>query len=364
MSIDGQHNFTPGEYIRDELEARGWMQDDLAEIMGRPLKSVNQIIAGTKAITPQTAKELAAAFGTSAELWMNLEIAFRLSKETSDASQIARRSAIFDSVPVREMVRRRWIRDTRDADALGAEVDSFLSSSGFAAAARKSTSYETTTPSQRAWLCRAFQLSERVSAESFDAARAKRLLPKLHALTASEQEARNVPQMLAGMGIRFLVVEHLQRTKIDGAAFWRDGVPVVVLSLRYDRIDCFWHTLVHELSHIFHKDDWAVDDDLVSVDRIGAEGNAAAEVRADSDASNFLIPREVLDSFIARHKPRFSKANIIRFANLHQIHPGIVVGQLQYRKAIKYTHSREMLAPIRQILTDVAFTDGWGHFPG
>jgi addiction module HigA family antidote len=69
--------FPPGEYIRDELEARGWTQVDLAFIIGRPLQTVNEIVAGRKAITPETARGLAEAFGTSAEVWMNLESVYR-----------------------------------------------------------------------------------------------------------------------------------------------------------------------------------------------------------------------------------------------------------------------------------------------
>jgi HTH-type transcriptional regulator / antitoxin HigA len=135
------------------------------------------------------------------------------------------------------------------------------------------------------------------------------------------------------------------------------------VSLRFDRIDAFWHTLCHELSHVLHGDGWAIDDNLISTERIGTEDRGVEEQRADEEASNILVPRAKLESFIVRHRPRFSKVNIIRFANLHQIHPGIVVGQLQHRKAIRFSHSREMLVPIRQLLTDVAFTDGWGHFP-
>jgi HTH-type transcriptional regulator / antitoxin HigA len=70
--------FPPGEYIRDELEARGWTQEDLAEILCRPLRTVNQIILGKVAITAQTAQALGAAFGTSAELWANLEGVYRI----------------------------------------------------------------------------------------------------------------------------------------------------------------------------------------------------------------------------------------------------------------------------------------------
>ena len=62
--------FPPGEFLREELEERNWTQADLAEIMGRPLVLVNEIISGKRSITPETAIGLAAAFGTSAELWM------------------------------------------------------------------------------------------------------------------------------------------------------------------------------------------------------------------------------------------------------------------------------------------------------
>ena len=70
----------PGYFIRKELKARGWTQGDLATIMDRPLQCVNEIVAGKKKITAKTAVGLAAAFGTSAELWMGLENAYRLAK--------------------------------------------------------------------------------------------------------------------------------------------------------------------------------------------------------------------------------------------------------------------------------------------
>ena len=84
--------YPPGAFVRDELEERGWTQKDLAEILGRPLQSVNQIINGRKRITPETAAELAAAFGTSAELWLHLETSFRLSQLGRPDPTIARRA--------------------------------------------------------------------------------------------------------------------------------------------------------------------------------------------------------------------------------------------------------------------------------
>ena len=65
--------FPPGEFLRDELDARGWNQTDFAEIIGKRPGVVNEIIAGKRAVTPETAKLLAAALGTSAQFWINLE---------------------------------------------------------------------------------------------------------------------------------------------------------------------------------------------------------------------------------------------------------------------------------------------------
>jgi hypothetical protein len=41
--------FPPGEFIREELEARGWTQSDLAKILGRPLQAINEIVNGKEA---------------------------------------------------------------------------------------------------------------------------------------------------------------------------------------------------------------------------------------------------------------------------------------------------------------------------
>ncbi len=48
--------FPPGDFIREELEARGWTQEDLARILNRPYQTVNAIVNGRKAITSRTAR--------------------------------------------------------------------------------------------------------------------------------------------------------------------------------------------------------------------------------------------------------------------------------------------------------------------
>ena len=46
---------SPGDFIRDELTARGWTQTDLAQILGRPLPTLNRILQGKHAILPEMA---------------------------------------------------------------------------------------------------------------------------------------------------------------------------------------------------------------------------------------------------------------------------------------------------------------------
>ena len=75
------HVVHPGIYIADELKERDWTQKKLAGIMGRPCAVINQIVNEKKRITARTAIELAEAFGTSAEIWMNLQSDYDLAKE-------------------------------------------------------------------------------------------------------------------------------------------------------------------------------------------------------------------------------------------------------------------------------------------
>lgn len=91
--------FPPGEVIGEELDARGWSQVELADIMGRPPRVVSEIISGKRGITPETAKGLGAAFGTGATFWMNLEGSYQLSKTAHDDESVQRR--VLTSTPTR-----------------------------------------------------------------------------------------------------------------------------------------------------------------------------------------------------------------------------------------------------------------------
>jgi HTH-type transcriptional regulator/antitoxin HigA len=82
---------------------------------------------------------------------------------------------------------------------------------------------------------------------------------------------------------------------------------------------------------------------------------------ADLFATEHMIQRSEIENFIMRVKPMFSKVKIQGFALRQGIHPAIVIGQLQHRGAIHWSHSREFLVKVRDIITSTALTDGWGQ---
>jgi HTH-type transcriptional regulator/antitoxin HigA len=359
--------FAPGEFLSEELETRGWSQTELAEILGRPPRLVNEIIAGKRAITPETAKGLAAAFGTSAQLWMNLETSYQLSKAKISEQEVILRAKLYGKFPVKEMIRRGWIEASENIDVLVQrfleffEMDNLDSEPKFAHAARKTAKEYSTNSSkiQLACLNRAKQIAKAVQIGKFSTQALRNAIPELRLCMGYTDEIRNVSTILAKAGVRLVIVEHLPGSKMDGACFWIDGAPVIALSLRFDRVDNFWFNLFHEIDHILHGE--GKDDPIYEIIEQDAQGLPANEMRANEAAANYCVPKDEMDGFIARVNPLFSKKNIIGFAHRLNIHPGVVVGQLQNRKLIQYSFHREMLEKIRGIVTSSVLTDGFGN---
>jgi HTH-type transcriptional regulator / antitoxin HigA len=369
--------FPPGEFIRDELEARGWEQRDLAEIMGRPERVVSEIIAGKRAITAETAQQLGEAFGTSAQVWLNLEAAYQLHRLGTPDDSVSRRARLYSAAPIKEMVRRGWVVESESVQVMESRVMRFFGVNSlderpnfFAAAARKGTSYEEEfTPAQQAWLFRARQLAESLKPAKFDASSFGSDVSRLRPLLTNPDDVRQVPKVLASLGVRCVVVEHLPETRIDGACFWLDAKsPVVALSVRFDRIDSFWFTLMHELGHVSAGDgrDKALRPDIdlvVESDASNDSTKTPEEVAANRFASSFLVPPAEFEHFIRRVKPLFSKQKIEGFAAVQMIHPGLVVGQLQHRRLIPFANLRASLVKVRGMFLETVLYDGWGMTP-
>ena len=77
----------PGRFLADELEALAMTPTQLATALKVPPNRIYQLLAGKRALTADTALRLSQWFGTSAELWLNLQKLYELrvaERETGD----------------------------------------------------------------------------------------------------------------------------------------------------------------------------------------------------------------------------------------------------------------------------------------
>ncbi|MCO6419847.1 helix-turn-helix domain-containing protein [Siccirubricoccus sp. KC 17139] len=360
----------PGVYIKMELEARGWSQRDLAFILGQTEQQLSPMLSGKRAITPDMARLLGDAFDMPAQFFANLQSLYDLSNAKSPDPAVRTRATLQTTYPVRDMIRRGWIEDG-EASLLQLQIERFFevanddAPSRAVAFAAKRTHYDETPPHQLAWVFRIRQLARQIKVPAFSADRLRAALPRLRALMVEAETAREVPAILAECGVRFVIVEVLPNAKIDGVCTWLDDeAPVIGMSTLYDRLDNFWFVLRHEIEHVLlgHGKATAVGmiDHLVGEG--ASEGNDVAQEErvANLAAADFCVPRQKMDSFYARKHPYFSERDVVGFASLMQLHPGIVVGQLQRRMG-RYDYLRKYQVPVRRHVIERAVTDGWGQ---
>ncbi|MEC5159872.1 MULTISPECIES: HigA family addiction module antitoxin [unclassified Janthinobacterium] len=357
--------FPPGEFLKDELEARGWTQVEFAEIIGKDTRLISEVISGKRSVTPETAMALGEALDTGAEFWMNLESQYQLSKVRPTQTSIARKAALHGKFPVHEMIKRGWIEANKNIEILEKQVFDFFGVAAndeipsFMHAAKK-TSYSDASMLQIAWLCRARSAAMSSPAEKYSESKWSVVWAELREQLEFIDGVRNVASILQKAGIKFVIIEPLPGCKIDGACFWLNkDTPVIALSLRFDRVDNFWHSLFHELDHVKHKE--GMSQPVIDIDIFSTElgGMPPIEVRANEAASQFLVPKKDLEGFIARVNPSFSDDQIVGFSRRMRVHPGIVVGQLQNRKLIPYSFHRKYLEKVRALVTRSAVTDGF-----
>ncbi len=351
---------SPGDFIREELRKRSWSQDDLAQILGRTTSRVSELVKGKQELSPEIALALESVFGVSAQVWLEREATYRLTLATADTRDVGRRARLYDLAPIKEMQKRGWIASCKTVDGLEQELAKFYgvpdlsTEPTLSISMRKSAPDRKLTAAQKAWCFQVRCLAKALVVPRYDESRLPTLMAKLRKLAAFPQEVRKVPLLLASYGIRFVIVEPLSGGGVDGVALWLDEQsPVIGMTIRFDRIDNFWFTLNHEISHVTHRDTFHVDTD--------PQDSNETESRANSDAAAMLIPPDLMKSFILRSSPVYTKEKINQFANRIKIHPGIIVGQLQKRKEIGYNAARDTLVKIRQTVTSTAITDGWGQ---
>jgi HTH-type transcriptional regulator/antitoxin HigA len=340
---------SPGETLQETIEALGMTQVDLAERMGRPKKTINEIVQGKAAITAETALQLERVLRVPADFWLNRENRYREHRaRQSEAATLADDASWARKFPLKKMISYDWIRG---ADDRVSQVRELLSFFGVASRAaweqkwsqvltvrfRKSTFAASDAYAIAAWLQAGELQSRGRECASYDPGRFQEALAAAKALSASRPEdfADRLRQTCSETGVAVAFVRELPRAPIYGATRWLGRArPLLQLSLRYSSDDQFWFSFFHEACHILRHGKKQVFLDF------GPDGQNPLEREADRFAARTLIPESPYQQFARRD--RFSKASIRRFASQVGIAPGIVVGRLQKDGRLPFSHCNDL----------------------
>ena len=345
MSNPIQNQYTPdvvsapGETLLEILEDRGMSQAELAERTGRPKKTINQIIKGKAAITPETAIQFERVLGTPASFWNNRERNYReWLTRLEERKNLADYIPWMKKFPLRAMIKLGWIAEHGDPID---QLEELLQYLGVASPVqwqtmlqgtqwRQSPTFAADPPAVSAWLRQGELAALKIECASFDEERFREGLRQIRGLTTQPPEGfvSEMVRICALAGVAVVFVPEIPGTRTCGATRWLSPTKaLIMLSLRYKTDDQLWFTFFHEAAHILlhGKREVFLEDD----DEISGDVHAREEEEANRFAADFLIPVEELRRFrpLGLH---YSHEDIIDFAQRLGIAPGIVVGRLQH----------------------------------
>lgn len=334
----------PGETIKEMIEFRGMNQSELSTRMGRPGRLVSQLISGKTAITPETACQLEAVLGASAEFWMNLEYAYQL-----DNARAAERRRMEEDAklgfPYSEMAKLGWVPATRDAFERVKNLRGFFNVASLqcvqevqALAWRKAESKKASPEAVAAWLRRGEILAGEARVGNYDAEGFEKAIPMLRSLTVSA-DLTELRTVCARFGVVLVFVPPLSKTYACGVARWlSEGRPVIQLTNRGRYEDILWFTFFHECAHILRHPHRVFIDLGNQEDSCNGKAQESVEQKRDNEADAFaqetLLPAIRYKRFVASMD--FSPVSVRDFALREDIAPAVVVGRLLRENKIQY----------------------------
>ncbi len=344
----------PGEILLEALHDRGVSQSELARRMGRPIKTINEIVNGKAAITPDTAIQLERTLGISASFWNNLESAYREQLARARAeSELESVASWADAFPIKDLVRHKLIDpEPTKTGAVAALLAYFRVGSPTAwekqwlaptASFRGSPAFASSPPAVAAWLRWGEIAAADIQTQPFDAKRFRIALREIRKLTRKDFALirPRVVELCAGAGVALAFTPEFSGTRLSGAARWLSGDKAVIqLSFRHKSDDHLWFSFFHEAHHLLGRK----REDFIDGPTVAADSDDDAERQADRFARDSLLPPADYEGFVAAG--RFTEDAVRAFAKREGIAPGIVVGRLQRDDHLDPSHLNDLKKPI------------------
>jgi HTH-type transcriptional regulator/antitoxin HigA len=328
----------PGETLLETLEELGLSQKELALRMGRPEKTICGIIAGKVQITPETALELEKVTGAPASIWNTLEAQYR--ETLARLSQQKERETQIDWLKQFSYSQTTTLRILPQIDDKTARVEQLLQFLGVPSpdeweatylnmqgAARETKDANSELGDLSIWLRCGELLARDIQCADYEKKTFLQALATIRSLTSQPPASvwDQVRTLCASAGVALVLVPELPKTRVSGFTRWLTPRKALIqLSLRYKTDDHLWFTFFHEAAHIL----------LHGKKEVFLEGrgiDSPKEREADQWASDFLIPPDEWQAFLATLPPRPTATIIHAFAKKLSIAPSIPLGRLQHR---------------------------------
>ncbi len=327
---------SPIAAIEFRMEQAGLRPTDLVPFIGSRAK-VSEVLSGKRSITMAMARALHEHLGIPADVLLQ-------KPDVDLADPLA--DIEWSRFPVKAMAKLGWIPDKPNLAARPEPImrDLILRAGGedvaSAALYRKNdnarANAKTDPYALKAWCLQVLAKAneDHLGNEYRRGTVTLEFLKKVAQLSWSEDGPRLAKEKLARHGIALVIVRHLPRTYLDGAALrLADGSPVIGLTLRYDRIDNFWFSLLHELAHVGRHIDndrgEAFVDDF-SLRKLHGRREDPKELQADEWAEEALVPRLAWNASAVKDRP--TPAAVMNLAKSLQVHPAIVAGKVRYER--------------------------------
>lgn len=354
-TLKAAKKFGPGYFIKEQMEIRGWVQEELAEVLNLSTKHVNSILLDKQSLSIENARKLASAFNTSPHYWLNIDNDYRLwlkhgSIDTS--STVEQKSMIYSRMPIRDMIKKGWLKKPINTDDLIREVKAFweLKSLNFdfldmdlIPLYKKSEAFNQFNAAYAAtWFQMAKKFSTEFKTPKYDKVALRLLYDNIAFYSKQDKGIMTFLNELNDSGVKFFVLPHLEKTYLDGAAFLQNETPVIVYTARYRRIDNFWFTIAHEIAHILEH---LNEKTPFVLDNLQDESTDKQEKEANNMAAKRLKHPEIID-YLDPFIRYLSVDKVKECSDVLDVHPAIIIGALAYNKKISYRNQSLFNEPV------------------
>jgi len=339
IPFDATH---PGVLIKDELDARDDInQKELAKKIGVKPSFINEIIKGKRPVTADIAVVLESVLEIPADYWMKFQSQYEIDKSRVKEKTVKRIknieiwNIIKEFVPVNYFKKNNYLTSNLedDIDIIKSiysvnSIDGLISNvaKNKFAFYRKSDKLKFNEKNMFAWSSLATFESKNQKVNIFNPNNLNRLYIELNKVFyRNNNTIEETRKLLSQYGIKFITINKLEKTPIDGYSFWSENNPTIALTLRHSRIDNFAFTLFHELGHIdLHLKD---DKDIEFLDLVNENLINEKENEANLFAQQKIISKDIWDEILDNYLP-LNDEKIIGLGDKFEINPAILLGRV------------------------------------